>query len=186
MTSGRFPVWLTGFAALVCGGLVSLASPDAACAESISERDVKAAFVSKFAGFIEWPRGAFASSSDPVNLCVQGSDPFGTSLDAVAQTQRVSGRSIRIVRMELVEPSSSCHIAFLGGGKQRHGAALRALAGRPTLTITDEAAPDERGMIDLTTQARKVRFRVDSAAAARSRIVISSKLLALAINVRSR
>lgn len=178
--------WLSGFLPLVCGGVVLLSGAPGARGQTLTEHEVKAAFLPKFAAFVDWPRGSFSNDSDPINLCVQGRDPFGPSLDAMVQAQRVNGRPIRVVRMETVGSDSGCHIVFLAGGKQRPAAAIRALAMSPTLTITDSASSNDRGMIDLMIRARKVRFQVDDAAAARSGLVISSKLLALAVRVRPR
>lgn len=47
------------------------------------EYSLKAALLSKFGLYVEWPSSAFSSPTSPINLCVAGEDPFGESLDKV-------------------------------------------------------------------------------------------------------
>ena len=56
------------------------------------------------------------------------------------------------------------------------------MRGAPVLTVTDDAGdPAARGMIDFVLRDGRVRFRIDPRAAERSGLVISSKLLSLAV-----
>jgi len=61
------------------------------------------------------------------------------------------------------------------------------VAGRPVLTITDEVSEDAaKGMINFVIADDRVRFEIDAAAAARSGLPISSKLLDVALSVRTK
>lgn len=62
-----------------------LLCPSCIQAGSYEEYQVKAAFLHKFAKFIEWPSTAFSSESDPFMLCVSGKDPFGKALDTLQE-----------------------------------------------------------------------------------------------------
>ena len=65
--------------------------------------------------------------------------------------------------------------------------ALAAMKVAPVLTVTDEAThPADRGIVSFVIDANHVRFDIDKAAAAQSGLVISSKLLGLAHNVKPR
>ena len=55
----------------------------------------------------------------------------------------------------------------------------------PMLTVTDSNAP-KPGVIAFVVEHNHVRFDIDDAAAARDGLVISSKLLGLARNVKPR
>jgi len=58
-------------------------------------------------------------------------------------------------------------------------------ASAPVLTVTDSIdALDAKGMINFVVADNRVRFEIDDAAARRSGLVISSKLLSLALSVR--
>ena len=59
------------------------------------------------------------------------------------------------------------------------------MAGKPVLTVTD-AADDAgaKGMINFVIAAGRVRFEIDDVAARAGGLVISSKLLSLAVSVK--
>lgn len=154
--------------------------------ETQSPSEVKAEFLSKFGDFVDWPEGVFADPAAPAVLCVLGRDPFGGALDRVVQGQKIHGRSIVLRRVETIDQTSGCHLAYIGVGAQDPATALRLLAYAPVLTVTDQADEDAQGVIDFTQRGDRVRFRIDEADAARHGLTISSKLLALALSVRPR
>ena len=64
---------------------------------------------------------------------------------------------------------------------------LEAVRGKNVLTISDESSnPSKAGIINFVVQDDRVRFEIDNEAAAQNGLVISSKLLSLAINVKQR
>jgi hypothetical protein len=167
---------------LLAAMVVSVAATAAAAQDRSLEYSVKAAFLPKFGSFVDWPPAAFPDSRAPVQLCVVGRDPFGATLDRLAQGQTVNMRPLVIRRLEAVSPSSGCHIAYLGGSAvQTPAAGARALAGAPVLTVSD--SPDAAAAIQFVLRSNRVRFRVDQRAAAGSGLSISSKLLNLAVEV---
>jgi hypothetical protein len=147
------------------------------------ETAVKATDLYKFAAFVEWPPSAFAGPADPAVLCVTGEDPFGPMLDQAVRGQRVGDRPIVVMRLERVERGAPCTILFAAPSRRQPPAAvLERLRGQPVLTVTDDAGdPSARGMIDFVLRDGRVRFRIDSRAAERCGLVISSKLLSLAV-----
>jgi len=166
--------------------LASLLAAPASHAGTLPEYQVKAAFLAKFGDFVDWPAGAFADPAAPAVLCVLGRDPFGPSLDRAIRGERIHGRPIVLRRVTVLEPTSGCHLAYLGAGAQDPVVVLRRLAGAPVLTITDQAHDEARGVIDFTLRDSRVRFRINDAGAAGHGLTISSKLLALALSVRPR
>jgi hypothetical protein len=166
--------------------LAALAVPCAAQATPI-EYAVKATYLCKFAPFVEWPATAFASRSSPFNLCVLGDDPFGRTLDQAVSGQRVGDHPILVRRLDRMEGAETCHILYAGGSPRLPAAeAVRRVRGAPVLTVTDESRGGSGGIIQFVLREGRVRFEIDAAAATASQIVISSKLLSLALSVRSR
>jgi hypothetical protein len=157
-----------------------------ACAADRSlEYAVKATFLYKFAGFVEWPAGSYEHESSPFHLCVVGTDPFGGRiLENAVRGQRVGRHPIVLRRLANVEPGSGCHAMFVSG--RGTAEALSAVRGTPTLTVTDSSFDAARGIIRFVIVDDRVNFEIDNVAAAGSHLVISSKLLALAHRVRSR
>lgn len=149
-----------------------------------TEEAVKAAFIPKFARYVEWPG---LPPRAPWTLCIIGQDPFGPNIDRAAASETVDGRSIQVRRLGAPTEAQSCHLAFVRGSNHAQTAQwLTALRARPILTITDQRAGPHRGIVHFTISGGRVRFFIDDAAAARQRLTISSRLLALALGVRQR
>jgi hypothetical protein len=151
------------------------------------EMAVKATYLYKFAPFVEWPAAAFASPTAPLMLCVVGNDPFGEMLDRAAWGARDGDHPVAVRRLRVVAGASGCHIVYAAGSAaQPVGDILAALRGRPVLTVADAGAQSAPAIIQFVTADNRLRFDIDAAAAAESGLVISSKLLSLAVHVRSR
>ena len=148
------------------------------------ERAVKAAYLYKLAPFVTWPDRAFAGSASPFSICLAGQDPFGPLLDRVVANQRIGDRAIVVRRLAGADSQAGCQMMYLAGAPARVREDLRALRGAPILTVTDDAAAP--GMVDFVVDQGRVRFRIDDDAAAASDLTISSKLLSLALSVKSR
>ena len=152
-----------------------------------TEEAVKAAFVPKFARYVQWPASAMPGPRQPLILCVVGRDPFGRLIDQAAGSEIVGGHAIAVRRLTSADGAAGCHLAFVQGATGADTTRyLLALRSQPTLTITDGRAGPQRGMIHFTVAGGRVRFFIDEAAAAERGLSISSRLLALAIGVRQR
>jgi hypothetical protein len=159
---------------------IGVAAPPAR-AQSSLEYEVKAAYLVKFAPFIEWPGTAFSSAGEPLTICVVGNDPFGPLLDRAAAGARDGDRPVTIRRSAV--PEADCQILFAGGDAQAVENELQAVKDRPVVTVTDSGAP-AHGIISFTVIGNHVRFDIDAAEADAVSIRISSKLLDLAHAVR--
>jgi len=171
-------------------GLLFAASAPAttAAVQSMAlESQVKAAFLPKFAAYVNWPPGAMGPPDSPVQICIIGVDPFGRNLDEAAAAQHVNSHPIQVRRIESTAGAEHCNIAFLGGSARQGATAMQeALRGQPILTITDASLGADRGMVHFALKDGRVRFHIDDALAARSNLSISARLLSLALSVKSR
>ena len=161
------------------GILLALLLMPAAAHAQPTDTAVKAAFLPRFARYVNWPTGAMPKGSDPFVLCVIGSDPFGAALDDAARSQLVDGRRIVVRRLSSAAGADACQIAFAQSAQ-----ALQGLARKPVLTVTDAMNGGPRGIVQFTIVGGRVRFFIDQAAAAQRGLSISSRLLALALGVR--
>jgi hypothetical protein len=124
----------------ITAGVVMVWPALAAAPGPAVEYAVKAAYLAKFALFLDWPESSFASPASPVTLCIAGNDPFGDTLNRVAEGERVGERPIEIKRIPTVMRDAGCHIVFLGGSEMQSVAqGLAALSGEPVVTVTDSA-----------------------------------------------
>lgn len=156
-------------------------------AYAASEYAVKAAYLYKFAAFVEWPAAGLPATDSPLNLCVVGFDPFGAQLDRAVAGQRIGDHPIVAKRLARAHPDARCHITYIGGSKTESVAqSLETLKGSPTLTVTDQSMGSARGAIHFVLKDQRVRFHINDEAAGRNGLSISSKLLRLALTVRPR
>ena len=164
---------------LICGVLLAFCAT-VAMAEPL-EYAVKAAYLTKFGIYVDWPDVAPGS---PLNLCVAGSDPFGKALDSAASSQQPGNRPIVVRRLPAITPESNCQIAFFASADPAAQQTIDSLRGSPVLTVSDSSG---RGaVVSFLLKDNRVRFEIDEAAAAQNNLVLSSKLMGLAVNVRQK
>ena len=146
---------------------------------------MKAAYLYKFASFVQWPDDAFASTSDPLQICIVGIDSIASLATEAAAGQTVGARSISVRPMTRPPaPDTPCHVLFVERGAEGAAAALQEARGRPILTVTEAADTRVQGVINFVLDGNRVRFEIDLEAASQNGLVISSKLLSLAVKVR--
>ena len=145
------------------------------------EQAVKASFLFKFAPFVEWPGNGTAGK--PFTICLSGEDPFGSTLDEVVRGQRISGRPVNVRRLGDGGSAAGCQMLFAGRSSAPDYAPFAEVAGQPVLTVSDQKSGPPGSMIQFVMQGGRVRFQIDNGAARANGLVISSKLLGLAIAV---
>jgi hypothetical protein len=150
------------------------------------EYRIKAAFLYNFTLYAEWPATAFESPEAPFVLAIAGRDPFGDELDAAVRGKTVKGRVIDIRRFERAADVTECHLLFITSDEMKSfGQILRRFQGAPLLTVAEtENFTSAGGVIRLFVQENKIQFEVNTDAAARAKLKLSSKLLSLAKVVR--
>jgi hypothetical protein len=148
------------------------------------ELAVKAAFVGKFPLFITWPQDAFATPDSPFNICVIGGGGFASLLDRAVEGRAAGHHPMAVLRMAALSQADHCHIAYFwpDAGSEAIQRQLAAAAAQPILTVTDGAdGTRARGIINFIIVDERVRFEIKTTTLPESRLVISSKLLSLAI-----
>lgn len=154
---------------------------------NVSEYEVKAAFLYNFTKFVEWPKDAFYSAGEPLTICIIGADPFGDSLDFI-RDKTVNNRRLEIRRLGEPADTRECRVLFIAPSeKMRIQEILNSVRAQDILTISDISGfVHYGGIIELYVKDRKVRFRINAAAAKKSRLKIGSQLLELAEIVTER
>jgi len=160
--------------------------PAALAQTSVTERGVKAAFVYKFLGYVEWPAQAFARPDAPIVVGVLGADDIAGEIADVVKGRSVDGRLIEVRRLHAGDSLAGLHVLFIGAAERGRTAALMKSAhARGILTITEnDDAADQASIINLVVTDGRVRFDVVLEAAERAGIKLSSRLLAVARVVR--
>jgi len=174
--------------AAAAAGLAACLGAGQAPADSTSlELAVKATYLYKLAPFVSWPAQAVGGPTAPLVICVQGADPFGSLLDRAVDGQQTAGHRIAVVRLSLLSQDAHCQMLYIAPAAAPAAHEIEAaVQGAPVLTVTDSIGDaSAKGMINFVIADNRVRFEIDDAAAKRSGLQVSSKLLSLAVSVRA-
>ena len=182
---GRRPHPFGGAWRGVAVALVLLAGGSGAQADSdstVAEYRIKAAFLLKFVGFIDWPAATFDRADAPFVIGVLGGTPLGNELEQIASGRQVSGHPVRVRLLGRGDSSAGSQVVFVGRGE---GARLNGVAaatdGVPTLVVSEsEGALAQGSAINFVVVDDKVRFDVALHAINRAGLKISARLLAVA------
>lgn len=160
----------------------ALAAAGAAAAD-YPEDAVKAAFLHRFAAYVEWP--ATAGSPTSFVIGVAGADGVHQQLERLLPQVAVQQRPARVIavtRPEQVAPVRILYIGPQGGARRR--ALIDATARRNILVVTDAVdGLDAGGAINFVRDGRRVRFEISLSAAERHGLRIKSDLLTVATRV---
>ena len=163
---------------------LSLWAACAAHAQGASEATVKAAFLYKFAGYVEWPLAAFAQPESPLVIGVMGADEVASELEKLVPGREVNARRVAVRRVREGEPLRGVHLLFVGRAEPSLPAVLRSAQQQGVLAVTDAERGLEAGSaINFVQVDDRIGFEVSLEAAERSGLRISSRMLAVARRV---
>ena len=163
-----------------------IAIPSSAQGERSLERSVKAAFLYKFAGYIEWPAHSMPAGDSPIVIGVAHEAALADELERIVPGRRFDNHPIAVRRVKEGEPLAGIHILFIGGADQtRTGALVRAAQTHPMLVVTEL----ENGLalgsgINFVLIDGRVRFEAAPDAVDKTGLKLSSRLLSVASNAR--
>jgi hypothetical protein len=156
--------------------------------EFVEEYQLKAVSLFNFAKLIEGPLGAFADLQSPFTICVFGKDPFGSSLDDALANKNIGDRPIVIQRPKDKTELWNGHMVFVSSSSTKRIANIvGSLQETNVLLVGDSPRfAESGGTIGLTLEGNYVRFTINTDAADRASLKISSRLIALAKIVHDR
>jgi hypothetical protein len=179
-----------GYAARSLGiFLVLLLVPLSTTAQSSvpMEYRIKANFLAMVPSFIDWPEDAFPSAQAPILVCVLGEFSFGINLARAVQSVTPHGRRIEVQPKHKDQELRSCHVLFVSRSEtKRYEKVLLAVQGADVLTVGE--TPDflkAGGALSFSFERETLQFEVNLLAATSAHLKISSRLLALAKQVRN-
>jgi hypothetical protein len=163
--------------ALSASAVVLAQADNARSAPQGLEYRVKAEHLVNFTKFVDWPDAGDAS---PLSICVAEVNPFGTALSDLVSGEHVNGR---LLQARVVRQTRGCHVLFIPK-RVAHGLYLRAVEKNGLLTVGETPAfLNDGGIINFVLDQGRIRFEIDQDAAVRANLVISSRLLRLALRV---
>lgn len=162
------------------------AEPASAISDSApSENQIKAAYLYKFATYVEWPSSSFVQADSPVVIGIIGADEIAAELNNLTVDRLINGRVVQIKSLSLREPLVGIHILFVGH-QERLSPLLDNIQTQPILTVTElNNALDMGSIINFVLVDNHIRFEVSTAHADRSGLKISARLLGVAQRIET-
>jgi hypothetical protein len=171
---------------LLCalGGFQATLADNDEAADNL-ERQVKAAYLYKFAAYVEWPEASFPRPDAPITIGVLGAEALAGDLVQLVAGRTANNRVITAKRLRPGDALSGVNILFVGKEETGRLAQLVPLA-RPhgVLIVTESQGALTLGsVINFTLVDRRVRFEISLGSAEKSSLKLSSRLLAVAQQV---
>lgn len=169
-------------AAFVLGGWCAQASAQA----TDLEQKVKAAFLFNFLKFVTWPQNRTPADREPYLLCVIGDERFTQALGQAVHNKTVSGHAVELRDLAPGASLRACHLAYLANDSAASAAdaVLGTASGAGVLTVHEADAAVPSGVIRFFLDQQRVRFEINTAAAERENLQLSSRLMGVAERVQ--
>jgi len=150
---------------------------------ALLERRVKAAFLYKFTGFVEWPQDALRPDG-PFAIAVVGDDALAQELGQAVAGRSINGHPITVRKLGEGENLGGAQMLFVA-----HDVKLapwaRSAESQPVLVVTETGdALTRGGMINFVAEDGHIRFEVAPDVAAKHGIRLSARLLTVAARVQ--
>jgi len=150
-----------------------------------AERRIKAAFLYKFASYIEWPEASFPTPDTPLTIAIDGDDRLADEVAQLVTGRTIAGRSLLVRKLKSDASPAGAHVLFAKDVREGRPP-LSHIPSQPILVVTDAQGALNRGSaINFMIVDEHVRFEVSLEDAERRGLRLSARLLAVAQNVRS-
>jgi hypothetical protein len=156
--------------------------------DSASEQSIKAAYLYKFADYVEWPREVLEDPAVPLTIGVVGADALARELEEMTRGRTAHGRPILIRRVGPRVSLDGMHVLFVGSAGTGDLPDLTTAARQhAVLLVTETSNALELGsVINFRPIDQRIRFEVSLDSADRSGLKLSARLLAVAVHVQPR
>jgi hypothetical protein len=153
-------------------------------AQPYREHAVKAAFISRFTAYVEWPATAF--NRGEFLIAVLGSPQVADELQRLVADRPVKNLPTRVRKITTAVEAREAHLLYVGPQFSGNLEKLtKDLGAQPVLVVADHPGGlDEGSVINLLLVDQRVRFEVSLLAAQRAGLKLSSELLSVAVQVR--
>ena len=146
---------------------------------------VKAAFLHKFASYVDWPDGSFPRPDSPLKIGVLGDSQVWQDLAELARDRSREGRPVSVTRLAPGESMAGYHILYLRSPSLARMADLLPNVPEGVLTVADADGAHPKGSVmSFFMEDGRVRFGVSLESAHRQRLRLRSRLLTVARTVQ--
>lgn len=153
------------------------------CIEA-TEYQIKGAMMMNFIKFVDWPDQS-DDDRDEITIGIMGKVDFGDTLSQL-EGRTIKGKQIAVRRISTLNQLADCQVLFVGASEShRCYQILREVSGAPVLTIgEDQDFIRLGGIIRFYYEENHIHFEINQAAAMKSDLKLSAKLLEVAAAIR--
>jgi hypothetical protein len=165
-------LFFAGIALAVCSSFYAPTQTDS------QEYILKAAFISRFTDYIDWP-----NESSSFNIGILGESEIISPLNEIAKGKKIKSKNIVIKLYNDLNDVSDCQVLFVSHNYTGSLESVVSKIGtRPILIITEQKGACEKGAdINFIIEEDKLRFEINLKAAYGVGFKVSSQLLQHAI-----
>lgn len=158
----------------------------AAQQSTATDVQVKAAYLHKFPGFVEWPKESFGGPDTPIVIAVDGDEEVYAELSKLAPGRLVLGRPVQAMRLVAgAQVPQGIHVLYVGARGLRSSAAPMSVPRRRGLLSVSEgdAGWQVGAMLCFVEDDGRIRFDASPLAAEQAGLKLSARLLGVARRV---
>jgi hypothetical protein len=171
-------------AVALCIAAGAAALPASAQSAAASADEVKAAYLYRFIGYVEWPPRVFTSAQSPIVIGVVGADAVLADLDGLVKGRTAEGRPVSVRELARDAPLEGIHVLFISKDVIAPRSWLQRARENSVLVVTESPQGlAGGGVLNFVLADHRVRFEASLAAAEQSGLKLSSRLLAVASRV---
>ena len=152
------------------------------------ERQVKAAMLYKFLGYVEWPPESFATPATPYVIAVAGASDVLSELRHLIADRTVNQRPITVQKVTSKSDLSGIHLLFVGQDNSEvlHNRLMRRAREHSLVTVTEnERGLDLGSVINFRLIEDRIGFDISLVNAGAHKLKLSARLLAVASYVET-
>jgi len=171
-------------------GISLLASALPVSAQDVIDRhreyNVKAVSLYAIGRYVKWPDGVFSQEQSPFVIGIFGTNPFGNTLERIAQKKTIQGRTIVVRAYATLEDYMPCQILFVTRATlpSTEAQLLEKMQGQLVLLVGEATGFATRGgAINFFVDGNNVRFELNTDQALESHLVFNAKMHNLGTHV---
>jgi len=147
-----------------------------------SEAHLRAAIIYNLTKFIDWPSWKLGDAQKEFVIGVIGNDAIAAELNDAVRDKQVQGRPVVVQNVTTVLQAEQCHVLYVeNSGRRQFKEMAPKLSKAAVLAISENSLGDTGIVIALPLVANHIQIQVDLKAAQNLNLIISSKLLHLAL-----
>ncbi len=187
-TTSLRPRWLQSLIWILLLACLSFAAVAQGVSDINLERQVKAAMLYKFLGYVEWSAEAFATPASSYVIAVAGAAEVATELRHLTQDRTINERPIVVQKVTSKSDLNHIHLLFIGDeySDTLHSRLIRRAREHSMVTVTEiDRGLNLGSVINFRLIDDRIGFDISLANANAHKIKLSARLLSVASYVET-